>query len=349
MKKIELTRRDFVKSMGLGALGMMLPKAKPAEAALFGWGPETRLGRILRFKLQVKKEPNHLADSLDMLVYDEVLPIRKLVHTTDILGKKIGWYEIGDGQYLEAAWVQPVYNRPSPINNDPMPESGCLGEICVPIVPVYHEPNRRNIHRTFYYDNNFWILNQVKDEYGVPWYELWDDLNGLSYFVKSMYVRRTKIEEVSPINPEVPPDQKRLVLELGPQVVRAYEYNKPVWEAQVSSGLIDGSTPVGRWMTHRKRPCRRMVNEPGSTNIYDLPGVPWVTYITINGVAFHGAYWHANWGHVMSNGCINMRSEEAKWLYRWSDPHVPFDKYFYTEPVGTRVDVVTGFGDTPST
>lgn len=348
MKKFELTRRDFLKSMGLGALGLLMPKAKPAEAKLFGWGPDTRLGRVLRFKLQIKKEPNHLADAVDMLKYDEVLQIKKLVYAPDVLGNKIGWYEIGDGQYLEAAWVQPVYNRPSPINNDPIPEGGCLGEVCVPIVPVYHEPNRRNVHRTFYYDNNFWITKQVKDEYGIPWYELWDDLSGVSYYVRSSAIRRTKAEEVTPINPEVPPEQKRLVLELGPQVLRAYEFNKAVWEVPISSGLIDGTTPVGRWKTHRKRPCRRMVNEPGNPNVYDLPGVPWVTYITIKGVAFHGAYWHANWGHVMSNGCVNMRADDAKWLYRWSNPHVPIDKFYYEEPDGTRLDIVTGYGDSPS-
>ncbi len=78
MKKFELTRRDFLKSMGLGALGLLLPKAKPAEAKLFGWGgPDTRLGgRVLRFKLQIKKEPNHLADAVDMLKYDEVCQSR---------------------------------------------------------------------------------------------------------------------------------------------------------------------------------------------------------------------------------------------------------------------------------
>ena len=38
------------------------------------------------------------------------------------------------------------------------------------------------------------------------------------------------------------------------------------------------------------------------------------------GVAFHGAYWHNNFGVRMSHGCVNMRPEEAKWLFRWCDP-----------------------------
>ena len=336
-----------MKSVGLGTFGLLMHKPQPVSAALFSWGPDERLGRILRYKLQVKKEPNHLSDTLGMLEYDEVLPISRLVYTKDVWGKNIGWYEIGPGQYLEAAWVQSVYNRPNPIDKEPIPEKGCVGEITVPLVPVYNKPGVRNIHRTFYYENTFWIKDKTTDENGFPWYELWDDLSGVSYFIRQQTMRRVTPEEVLPVRPEIPMDQKRIVLELGPQIVRAYEFDKVVWEAPVSSGLIDGSTPVGRWMTHRKRPCRRMVNEPGNPNIYDLPGVPWVTYITLDGVAFHGAYWHANWGNVMSNGCINMKPADAKWLYRWTNPNVPFNKFFYTEPEGTRVDVVTGYGDTP--
>jgi len=87
-----------------------------------------------------------------------------------------------------------------------------------------------------------------------------------------------------------------------------------------------------------------MVNEPANPNVYDLPGVPWVSYITLFGVAFHGAFWHSNWGNVMSNGCINMKAVDAKWIYRWTNPVVPFDQYYYTEETGTQVDVMTGFG-----
>ena len=45
----------------------------------------------------------------------------------------------------------------------------------------------------------------------------------------------------------------------------------------------------------------------------------------------------------MTNGCINMRSMDAKWLYRWTLPHVPFEKYYEAKENGTRVDVITGF------
>lgn len=54
---------------------------------------------------------------------------------------------------------------------------------------------------------------------------------------------------------------------------------------------------------------------------YVLPGVPWVSFFEPeNGIAFHGTYWHQNYGIPMSHGCINMKTEEARWLYRWVTP-----------------------------
>jgi len=40
------------------------------------------------------------------------------------------------------------------------------------------------------------------------------------------------------------------------------------------------------------------------------------------GFSLHGTYWHDNFGHPMSHGCINMRTEEAELIYYWSQPIV---------------------------
>ena len=54
---------------------------------------------------------------------------------------------------------------------------------------------------------------------------------------------------------------------------------------------------------------------------YEIPGVPWTTFFEPEtGVAFHGTYWHTNYGTPMSHGCVKMRCEEAKWLFRWTTP-----------------------------
>jgi len=58
----------------------------------------------------------------------------------------------------------------------------------------------------------------------------------------------------------------------------------------------------------------------------------------VNGVAFHGTHWHQNFGVPMSHGCINMKTEEAKWLYRWLTPVAQTDE-MSSIGYGTQVTV----------
>jgi len=73
---------------------------------------------------------------------------------------------------------------------------------------------------------------------------------------------------------------------------------------------------------------------------YDLPGVPWVCYFTEEGVAFHGTFWHNDFGRPRSHGCINLLSETAKWLYRWTLPAVPYEEQLASKVGGTAVEIV---------
>ena len=49
-------------------------------------------------------------------------------------------------------------------------------------------------------------------------------------------------------------------------------------------------------------------------------------YFTDRGHAIHGAYWHNNFGAVMSHGCVNVPLGTSTWLYEWA-------------PTGTRVEI----------
>ena len=72
---------------------------------------------------------------------------------------------------------------------------------------------------------------------------------------------------------------------------------------------------------------------------FDLPGVPWVIYFTKSGISFHGTYWHNDFGHPRSHGCINLTPQAAKWLFRWTLPSVPIDKEFVYGVLGTQVQI----------
>jgi lipoprotein-anchoring transpeptidase ErfK/SrfK len=151
-------------------------------------------------------------------------------------------------------------------------------------------------------------------------------------------------EELAPISQQVPNKNKRLVVQLEEQLVIAYENNIPVFTAPVSTGAIfragTYSTPKGSFLTYYKRPSRHMAAGDIAASGFDLPGVPWVQYITKSGISFHGTFWHNDFGRPRSHGCINLSTFAAKWLYRWTIPEVPIHKIFSYGGVGTKVEIV---------
>ncbi|MCX6060278.1 MAG: L,D-transpeptidase [Chloroflexi bacterium] len=36
----------------------------------------------------------------------------------------------------------------------------------------------------------------------------------------------------------------------------------------------------------------------------------------------HGAFWHNDFGERRSHGCINVKPEDAKWIFRWTTPYI---------------------------
>jgi lipoprotein-anchoring transpeptidase ErfK/SrfK len=138
---------------------------------------------------------------------------------------------------------------------------------------------------------------------------------------------------------------KRLEVRLAEQLVVAYEDNQPVFMARAATGAKfsngDFRTPPGEYITNRKRPSRHMASgDRAAANSYDLPGVPWVCYITESGIAFHGTYWHNDFGKPRSHGCINVSSDSARWIYRWTFPSVSLDKQTHNDETGTFVQVI---------
>lgn len=101
-------------------------------------------------------------------------------------------------------------------------------------------------------------------------------------------------------------------INLSTQTLTAYEGSTPMFSTLVSTGLAF-PTPVGTYSILYRVQSQRMTG-PG----YDLPNVPWVMYFTNRGHAIHGAYWHNNFGQPMSHGCVNMRPDEAQWLYNFT-------------------------------
>lgn len=50
---------------------------------------------------------------------------------------------------------------------------------------------------------------------------------------------------------------------------------------------------------------------------YEVPNIQWIMYFN-GSQAFHGVYWHNNFGHKMSHGCVGMPNSRAKQIYDWA-------------------------------
>jgi len=117
----------------------------------------------------------------------------------------------------------------------------------------------------------------------------------------------------------LPLDEKWIEVDLGQQVLRAYEGTQVVLTAAISSGKETTPTETGRYRLRAKYVSQHLVG-PG----YSLPDVPYVMYYNAP-FALHAAYWHDDFGQAVSHGCINLRLEDARWLFDWSAPTVPDD------------------------
>jgi LysM repeat protein len=117
--------------------------------------------------------------------------------------------------------------------------------------------------------------------------------------------------------------EKWIAVDLSEQRVTAYEGTTPIRSFVVSTGLPGTPTVTGSFRIWAKTPLQDMYggNRAAGTYYY-LSNVPWVQYF-YEDYAFHGTTWHANFGRPASRGCINMRTDEAKWLFEWAEPVHP--------------------------
>lgn len=118
-----------------------------------------------------------------------------------------------------------------------------------------------------------------------------------------------------------PTDGKWIDVNLTTQTAAAYLGTDLVKSVLASTGTAVHPTPVGKFAIYSKITSQTMSGGWGADSYY-LPGVPWVMYFE-DGNALHGTYWHKNFGHPMSHGCVNLNTDDAKWFYDWAEVGTP--------------------------
>ena len=330
-----LSRRDFLKFGGLSALALTLPW--PREE----YPQATMRGRVTRDAIYFYQQPDIHSPRLGILQRDALVDLYERVRSAHGPAGNPRWYKLEQG-YAHSAYLQRVEKAHTNPVLDSVPQGGQLGEITLPVVQsMRHWPNGfwEPLYR-LYYESVFWITSLGEGPDGYPWYGLTDDRLRVIYHVPAAAVRPIPVQELAPISPGVPEGSKRLEVSLAEQVVRAYEDEQQVFEAPMSSGALLSGTPRGRYRILVKRPSRHMGDGRLTTDLaaYELPGVPWVSYFTGNGVAFHGAYWHDNFGSPISHGCLNLRNADARWIYCWSTPSSTGTDW-QIDGYGTQLDI----------
>lgn len=145
---------------------------------------------------------------------------------------------------------------------------------------------------------------------------------------------------------------KHIYVDLSSQQLTAYEGAARVMSFPISSGRWH-PTPTGTFRIWVKLRYTHMEggNKDDGT-YYNLYNVPYTMFFYNDdvpksaGFSLHGAYWHNNFGHPMSHGCVNIRPEDAARLYAWADPATTGNMTYASDrSQGTEVTIV---GETPA-
>jgi lipoprotein-anchoring transpeptidase ErfK/SrfK len=354
MPEAGLSRRDFLKLSGLSlaslALDRLSPLTKPFPPEEFSTPqvPDMK-ARVTTRMINVYQEPNFKSKRIRSFKRDRVVNIVQEITSPHGPGYNPHWYQLDEG-YVHSGYLQRVDDAHL---NPPLPQvpEKQLGEITVPMTQSMRLNRKQSwvpLYR-LYYQSVHWITGLEEGEDGNPWYQLTDDLLRVKYYIPAAHMRPILDQELTSISPDVPPGEKRIEVSIKRQTLTAYERDQVVLHTKISSGLhsttqpangIPTDTPEGAFHVEVKVPSRHMgdgelTDDPEA---YELPGVPWVSFFHELGVGFHGTYWHDNFGVKMSHGCVNMRTTEAQWLFRWSQPD-PKPRDWFTRAHGTLVKI----------
>jgi len=132
----------------------------------------------------------------------------------------------------------------------------------------------------------------------------------------------------APVPTEVTgPGERWIDVDSSAETLVAYEGARPVYATLVSTGRGPAggpsATPLGVHHIWVKIASSDMANVQ-SQDVdphYSLEDVPYVQFFD-DAVALHGTYWHGDFGHPRSHGCVNLSPLDARWLFDFTGPRV---------------------------
>ncbi len=156
------------------------------------------------------------------------------------------------------------------------------------------------------------------------------------------------VMEPGPAPTDLAPNEKWIDVNLTNQSLVAFVGDKAVYATLVSTGRKDKvnkeknhETPPGSFRIREKHIASTMDGDVATDGPYSIEDVPWIMYFNMS-YALHGAFWHNNFGHQQSHGCVNLAPNDAHALFGWTEPKLPegwHGVWATDEHPGTRVIV----------
>ena len=356
-----LSRRNFLQLAALG-LGGQAYRLLMNQLALPDFLPGDLLGRVNVGSVELKARKDVDSQTVGILYEDTVVPWLSEQIGENIYRTNQRWVETPDG-YIWSPYLQPVRNLPNlPINGLQQTSlgDGMWVEVSVPYVdlvldnpparsPGYQDRQKSGLPLRLYYNQVVWVDKIKTDEQNQVWYRINEKYGSYGDILwgAAQTLRPITADEMAPISPNV--EEKRVVVNITFQTLSCYEGKNEVYYTRISSGALYNyqgekvdvwATPIGKFPIWRKLISLHMSG--GTTGGgWDLPGIGWTSLFVGSGVAIHSTYWHNNFGEPMSRGCVNASPDDAKWVFRWTQPIVPYDPGDATVswPGGTIVEV----------
>jgi hypothetical protein len=168
------------------------------------------------------------------------------------------------------------------------------------------------------------VLEEGRDGRGVSTDELIRDIHkrvtsqkaGSAIGIETYVIAKGEITR----NPHAQPGRypgRYIDINLAEQTLYAFDGFTLVNQFLVSTGTSSHPTPTGEYSVYGKSRVTTM-SGPG----YSLAGVEWVSWWS-GDYSIHGTYWHNNFGHTMSHGCVNASNGDAEWIYNWDEVGTP--------------------------
>jgi hypothetical protein len=344
---MQISRRNFLKLGALGAAGLAF---NPLKSLKIDWSTDNLARVALYPSVSVYSEPSDQSTILYQRYRDEIVNLYYDVTSDQPPKYNPHWYRVWGG-YIHSAHLQKVKYQINPVSYNIL-KGGVIAQVTVPYTQSYWDRKTFGWEKSYrlYYQSMHWIVGVIQGPDGEPWYQVLDQLlRNVTFYAKAEHFRLIPPEDFTPIHPNVSFAKKRIEVSIETQTLTAYEGDQILLQTKISSGMPDyghqvgavsTNTPLGEFNVYSKMPSKHMGDGNVTSDLaaYEIPGVPWTTFFADNGVAFHGTYWHNNFGRPMSHGCVNMRIEEAQWIFRWTTPVNLGDKIEQTG-YGTRAIV----------